>query len=84
MAWRAYSVGPDEEIKVDPRDDGHGQADRHEQLDLKSWQGDQWKTGGGTTWGWYSYDPQLNLIYYGTGNPSTWNPCSGPATTSGR
>ena len=25
---------------------------------LKSWQGDQWKIGGGTTWGWYSYDPE--------------------------
>jgi glucose dehydrogenase len=38
-------------------------------LSLKTWQGDQWKIGGGTTWGWYSYDPELNLIYYGTGNP---------------
>jgi lanthanide-dependent methanol dehydrogenase len=25
-------------------------------------------------WGWISYDPQLNLIYYGTGNPGPWNP----------
>lgn len=41
---------------------------------LKTWTGDQWKIGGGTTWGWYSYDPKLNLIYYGTANPSTWNP----------
>ncbi len=39
---------------------------------------DQWKTGGGTTWGWYSYDPELNLVYYGTGNPSTWNPVVRP------
>ncbi|MBV8643514.1 MAG: PQQ-binding-like beta-propeller repeat protein, partial [Candidatus Eremiobacteraeota bacterium] len=44
----------------------------------KTWQGDQWKIGGGTTWGWYSYDPQLNLIYYGTGNPGTWNPSQRP------
>ena len=41
---------------------------------LKTWNGDQWKIGGGSTWGWYSYDPELNLFYYGTGNPSTWNP----------
>ena len=41
---------------------------------LKTWQGDQWKIGGGCTWGWISYDPQLNLFYYGSGNPSTWNP----------
>ena len=45
---------------------------------LKTWEGDQWKTGGGSTWGWYSYDPKLNLIYYGTGNPSTWNPVQRP------
>ena len=45
---------------------------------LKTWKGDQWKTGGGTTWGWYSYDKALNLLYYGTGNPSTWNPAQRP------
>jgi len=45
---------------------------------ISTWQGDQWQTGGGTTWGWYSYDPELNLIYYGSGNPSTWNPKQRP------
>ncbi len=45
---------------------------------LKTWKGDQWKIGGGTTWGWYSYDTALNLMYYGTGNPSTWNPAQRP------
>jgi glucose dehydrogenase len=45
---------------------------------LKTWQGDQYKLGGGTTWGWYSYDPKLNLIYYGSGNPGTWNPNQRP------
>ena len=45
---------------------------------LKTWQGDQWKIGGGTTWGWYSYDKAINLMYYGTGNPSTWNPAQRP------
>ena len=41
---------------------------------LKTWSQDEWKLGGGTTWGWYTYDPQLNLVYYGSGNPGTWNP----------
>ena len=45
---------------------------------VKTWQGDEWKLGGGTTWGWYSYDPKLNLLYYGTGNPGTWNPTQRP------
>merc|ERR1712000_416554 len=45
---------------------------------LKTWEGDQWQIGGGTTWGWFSFDPELNLIYYGSGNPSTWNPSQRP------
>ena len=35
---------------------------------------DGWQHGGGPVWGWFSYDPKLNLVYYGTGNPSVWNP----------
>jgi hypothetical protein len=50
---------------------------------VKSWPPEAWKIGGGTVWGWISYDPQLDLIYYGTANPGPWNPSSGPATTSG-
>jgi PQQ-dependent dehydrogenase (methanol/ethanol family) len=42
-------------------------------LGIHTWPGEAWKQGGGTTWGWISYDPALNLIYYGTGNPGPWN-----------
>ena len=41
---------------------------------LKTWNGEQWKIGGGTMWGGWSYDPEADLFYYGTANPSTWNP----------
>jgi alcohol dehydrogenase (cytochrome c) len=41
---------------------------------VSSWRGDQWKIGGATVWGWITYDPDLNLIYYATSNPGTWNP----------
>ena len=51
---------------------------------LKTWNGDQWKIGGGTAWGWYSYDPALNLFYYGTANPSTWNPAQRAGRTASR
>jgi lanthanide-dependent methanol dehydrogenase len=78
MAWRAMSVGPDDQLKIDPEKTLVMGKPIGKDSSLKSWQGDQWKTGGGTTWGWYSYDPQLNLIYYGTGNPSTWNPVQRP------
>jgi lanthanide-dependent methanol dehydrogenase len=76
--WRAYSAGPDKDMMVDPQKTTELGKPIGADSSLKSWQGDQWKIGGGTTWGWYSYDPQLNLIYYGTGNPSTWNPKQRP------
>src|SRR4030095_4953601 len=41
---------------------------------LDSWNGDSWKRGGGTIWGWFTFDPGLNLFYYGTSNCSPWNP----------
>jgi PQQ-dependent dehydrogenase (methanol/ethanol family) len=76
--WRAYSTGPDEEMLVDPETTTHLGTPIGANSSLDSWEGDAWQIGGGTTWGWYSYDPDLNLIYYGTGNPSTWNPSQRP------
>ncbi|MDE0435090.1 MAG: PQQ-dependent dehydrogenase, methanol/ethanol family [Bryobacterales bacterium] len=35
----------------------------------ETWGGDSWKRGGGSTWITGTYDPDLNLIYWGTGNP---------------
>ncbi|QRG08155.1 methanol/ethanol family PQQ-dependent dehydrogenase [Xanthobacter dioxanivorans] len=78
QAWRAYSMGPDSEILLDPEKTTDLGKPVGKDSSLKTWQGDQWKTGGGCTWGWYSYDPQTNLIYYGSGNPSTWNPKQRP------
>nr|WP_083554205.1 methanol/ethanol family PQQ-dependent dehydrogenase [Paracoccus sp. SM22M-07] len=77
-AWKAYSVGPDEEMLVNPETTMSLGKPIGADSSLNSWEGDQWKIGGGTTWGWFSYDPDLNLIYYGTGNPSTWNPSQRP------
>jgi alcohol dehydrogenase (cytochrome c) len=37
----------------------------------ETWPGDSWKTGGGSTWLTGSYDPELNLVYWGVGNPSS-------------
>jgi len=82
QVWKAYSTGPDNEMLIDPDKtmtwtDG-ALKPVGKDSSLKTWKGDQWKTGGGTTWGWYSYDKDLNLLYYGTGNPSTWNPAQRP------
>jgi PQQ-dependent dehydrogenase (methanol/ethanol family) len=78
QAWKAYSVGPDDEMLVDPRRTTHmGKAvGRNSSTD--TWEGEQWEIGGGTTWGWYTYDPDTNLVYYGSGNPGTWNPVVRP------
>jgi PQQ-dependent dehydrogenase (methanol/ethanol family) len=82
LVWKAFSVGPDNEMLIDPEKtmtwaDGKMQPVGKDSS-LKTWEGDQWKLGGGTTWGWFSYDPKLNLLYYGTGNPSVWNPTQRP------
>ncbi|HXY99960.1 MAG TPA: lanthanide-dependent methanol dehydrogenase XoxF5 [Stellaceae bacterium] len=76
-AWTAYSVGPDDQILFDAKTTAMGKP-VGANSSTATWQGDQWKIGGGATWGWYSYDPQLNLVYYGSGNPSTWNPVQRP------
>jgi alcohol dehydrogenase (cytochrome c) len=78
QVWRAYSTGPDNEMLVDPQKTTSLGKPIGADSSLKTWQGDQWKIGGGATWGWMSYDPETNLIYYGTSNPSTWNPVQRP------
>jgi len=78
QAWRAFSEGPDDQIMVDPVSTTEHGKPVGKDSSVKTWQGDQWKIGGGCTWGWISYDPSLNLVYYGSGNPSTWNPKQRP------
>jgi lanthanide-dependent methanol dehydrogenase len=72
--WRAYSTGPDTDVLIGPDFKPFYEKDRGQDLGVSTWGGEQWKLGGGTVWGWISYDPGLNLIYYGTGNPGVWNP----------
>jgi PQQ-dependent dehydrogenase (methanol/ethanol family) len=78
VLWTAYSTGSDDDVKIGPRFKAFYKKDQGKNLGLSSWQGDQWKIGGGNVWGWLSYDPQLNLVYYGSGNPGPWNPDQRP------
>jgi alcohol dehydrogenase (cytochrome c) len=73
IAWRAYTNGPDKDVLIGPNFKPFYAADRGTDLGVKTWPGDKWKIGGGPAWGWISYDPDLDLIYYGTANPSPWN-----------
>ena len=78
IVWKAYHTGPDQECLIGPDFHPFYDSDKGKDLGFTSWSPDAWKTGGATMWGWISYDPQLNLIYYGTGNPGPWNPEARP------
>jgi len=74
VSWRAYSTGPDDEVLIGARFKPHYASDRGKDLGVKTWPPEAWKIGGGNVWAWISYDPELDLVYYGTGNPGPWNP----------
>jgi PQQ-dependent dehydrogenase (methanol/ethanol family) len=78
VIWRAYSTGPDKDVLIGPAFKPFYAADRGTDLGITTWPGEAWRTGGGTVWGWISYDPELNLIFYGTANPGPWNPDQRP------
>ena len=71
LIWTAYNAGPDSAVLA-------GAAfkpfyDKGPELALKTWEGDAWQTGGVPVWGWLSYDPELDLLYFGTGNAAPYN-----------
>ncbi|HEY9014735.1 MAG TPA: methanol/ethanol family PQQ-dependent dehydrogenase, partial [Gemmatimonadales bacterium] len=74
LAWRAYTTGPDADVLIGSRFKPFYPQDRGKDLGVSTWPGDAWKIGGGGVWGWISYDPDLDLVYYGTSNPGPWNP----------
>src|SRR6476646_2167488 len=76
--WTMYSTGPDKEVGIEGDANANYASHKGKDLGVSTWQGDEWKRGGGTTWGWYSYDPELDLFIYSVGNPGTWNPDQRP------
>ncbi len=73
ILWQAFTTGSDADMKFGADFKPFYKKDQGQNLGIKTWGPDQWKLGGGTVWGWISYDPELNLIYYGSGNPGPWN-----------
>jgi PQQ-dependent dehydrogenase (methanol/ethanol family) len=73
IAWTARNIGPDSEMLVKP---GVFKPfyDKGENLGATTWPKDTYKTGGAPMWGWMSYDPDLDLVFYGVGNPAPYNP----------
>lgn len=74
LAWKAFHTGPDKDVLIGPGFHPFYPADRGTDLGVHTWPADAWKIGGGTTWGWVSYDPLTRMLFYGTGNPGPWNP----------
>ncbi len=74
IVWQANHTGPDEDVLIGDRFKAPYPWMEGEDLGVKTWPADRWEIGGGTVWGWISYDPELDLIYYGSGNPGPWNP----------
>ena len=74
VVWQAYNSGPDKDVLIGLRFKPFYGWLRGKDLGVKSWPAGQWVRGGGGVWGWITYDPELDLIYYGSGNPGVWNP----------
>jgi PQQ-dependent dehydrogenase (methanol/ethanol family) len=73
VAWKAYNTGPDKDVLIGPDFKPFYASDQGKDLGVASWPPNAWEQGGGTVWGFVSYDPELNLIYHGTANPGPWN-----------
>lgn len=76
--WRAYSTGSDEDVMIGPRFKPLYPQYRGKDLGLASWPAGAAPQGTGAVWGFISYDPRLNLIYYGTSNPGPRVPSQRP------
>jgi len=76
LLWRAYTTGPDSDLLVDPDKTTTWENGKTvpvgKDSSLKSWQNDQWQSGGGNPSGWFTIDEKRNLIYYGTSAPKPW------------
>jgi quinohemoprotein ethanol dehydrogenase len=66
LVWRFFTV---------PGDPAEGFEDETQKWIAKTWTGEWWKNGkgGGTAWDSFAYDYELNLLYIGVGNASSWN-----------
>ncbi|HSS15275.1 MAG TPA: PQQ-binding-like beta-propeller repeat protein, partial [Rhizomicrobium sp.] len=77
IVWKALTNGPDSTMLIGPDFKPFYPWMVGKDLGVSTWPGEMWKQGASAPWGWVSYDPDLNQIYYGTSNP-------GPRTPSQR
>ena len=73
LMWTVHNLGPDADMGV-RTDTFKPVYDSGTDLGERTWPKDAWRRGGAPVWGSISYDPDLDLIYYGTGNAGPYNP----------
>jgi PQQ-dependent dehydrogenase (methanol/ethanol family) len=76
QVWSCHGTGSDKDVCLTP---DTNKANPHygtygKDLGISTYPRDAWKIGGATYWAWFSYDPELKLIYASTGNPGLWSP----------
>ena len=74
--WECYNTGSDKDVCLtknsNKKHPEYGTAGHD--VGISSYPGDEWQRGGGAMWGFYSYDPELKLVYAASGNPGLWSP----------
>jgi PQQ-dependent dehydrogenase (methanol/ethanol family) len=73
LAWKSYTTGADSEVRIGNKFSPFYRQDRGQDLGLASWPPGGWRQGGGTVSGFVSYDPELDLIIYGTDRAAPLN-----------
>jgi lanthanide-dependent methanol dehydrogenase len=76
--WRAHSTGTDKDVMIGSDFKPFYSWMQGKDLGVKTWPANMFHQGAGSVWAWVSYDPQLNLIYYGTSNPGPRVPAQRP------
>ncbi|QSA96555.1 PQQ-dependent dehydrogenase, methanol/ethanol family [Methylococcus sp. EFPC2] len=73
--WKAYNTGPDKDVLIGQyfRDHSVYYKDLVDQ-GATSWPNERaWLLGGSAAWNYMTYDPELDLLFYGTSQPGVWN-----------
>jgi PQQ-dependent dehydrogenase (methanol/ethanol family) len=76
--WKAFNTGPDSDVLIDSTFKPYYAKDQGSNLGATTWPNNLWLHGGSTVWEWITYDPETNLLFYGTSQPGTFNPDQRP------
>jgi lanthanide-dependent methanol dehydrogenase len=72
--WKRFNTGPDDEAGIGPGFSPPYPRDQTQDGGEKTWPPQAWQQGGGGLAGNLAYDPDREILLYGTGHPAPWNP----------